>query len=234
MTQGKNKNQRRAAALLLGALFSLGTLQACNQAAGSGAPDTGNKPAPTPAPSPDPDTSPLPTTLYTGTPGLEKYVLKFIDDAKIQGIDVVPELTSPQLEIQIASLDAWGASVIGLCQTGSGLRRVTFDPDFWNSVSETQREQLAHHEFGHCMLYRGHRTALLTSGKPASLMYPSVFSATTYMNGYDYYLAELFGQTLLEESSPLVSSPEDERLTPRVHVCEPTSELSTAPPAEGA
>jgi hypothetical protein len=233
MTKNTQKQPRKAALLLLALVFSLGSLQACDQAgASSGSPD----PAPAPAPTPDP--SPLPSTLYRGTEGLEKYVLKFIDDAKAQGIDVVPELTNPQLEIQIASLNAWGSSVIGLCQTGSGTRKVTFDPDFWNSVSETQREQLAHHELGHCMLYRGHRSTLLTTGKPASLMYPSIFSSSTYMADYDYYQAELFGQAMVEASSSLVDETgqvrASDRLTPRVHICKPTSEPDTTPPAEGA
>ena len=235
MTKITPKKPRQTALMLLALAFSLGSLQACDQAGASGSsPDSTPTPTPTPAPVPDPPPSPLPSTLYKGPKGLEKYVLKFIDDAKVQGIDVVPELTSPQLEIQIASLNAWGSSVIGLCQTGSGVRKVTFDPDFWNSVSETQREQLAHHELGHCMLYRGHRTAVLSTGKPASLMYPSIFSSSTYMAGYDYYLSELFGQALVEESSSLLNSSDGDRLTPRVHICEPTSEPSTVPPAEGA
>ncbi len=211
--------------LILAALLAAAAgLPACSD---SNALTTGDIPS-TPAPAPAPVT-PLPSTLYKGPAGLEPYVLKFIDDAKAQGVDVVPELTSPQLEIQIAKLDSYGSSVIGLCETGTNLRRVTFDPDFWNVVSETQRELLAHHELGHCMLYRGHRTTVLTSGVPASIMYPSIFSNSTYLNNYDYYQQELFGQAASSDST--------DRFTPTVHVCEPGDELpsepSTPPLAEG-
>jgi hypothetical protein len=119
-------------------------------------------------------------------------VLKFVDDAKAQGVDVIPDMDNPKLEIRIASLDAYGASVIGLCETASGRRRVTFDPDFWNRVSETQKELLAHHEFGHCVLYRGHRTTKLESGAYASIMYPTIMGSSTYTSNYAYYQEELF------------------------------------------
>lgn len=42
--------------------------------------------------------------------------------------------------------------MIGICETGTNLRRVTFDADFWNVVSETQRGLLVPYKLGHCML----------------------------------------------------------------------------------
>jgi len=123
---------------------------------------------------------------------MDKYVEKFIDDAKIQGIDVIPKMKNPKLEIRLASLDTVGSSTIGLCQTGTNLRRVTFDPDYWDSQSETQRELLAHHELGHCVLYRSHRSTILPSGIYASLMYPTIMKGSIYLANYDYYQNELF------------------------------------------
>jgi hypothetical protein len=148
-------------------------------------------------PSPSPTPIPTPTDqVYTGPAELNKYVVKFIDDAKIQGIDVLPDMNGPKLEVRIASLDAYGSSTIGLCETSSTRRRVTFDPDFWNSVSETQRELLAHHELGHCVLYRGHRSDLLSTGKYASIMYPIIMGSAAYTSNYDYYQEELFTQAV--------------------------------------
>lgn len=149
-------------------------------------------PTPTPTPTSSPSPTPTGSDLYTGPMDVEKYVVKFIDDAKIQGVDVVPEFSNPKLEIRIASLDSYGSSVIGLCETGSGRRRVTFDPDFWDSVSETSRELLAHHELGHCILYRPHRSGTLSSGAYSSIMNPIIMSSSTYLNNYDYYQEELF------------------------------------------
>lgn len=164
----------------------------------------------TPTPTPTPTVSPTPTTsLYTGPADVAKYVQKFVDDAKIQGIDVTPDMSNPKLEIRIASLDAYGSSTIGLCQSSGTMRRVTFDPDFWNSVSETQRELLAHHEFGHCVLYRGHRSDTLATGAYASIMYPIIMSSSTYTNNYDYYQDELFTQGAMAQLDGEV-----------VHVCD--------------
>ena len=158
-------------------------------------------PTPTATPTTTPSPTPSGTDLYTGPAEVEKYVLKFVDDAKAQGIDVLPDMKSPKLEIRIASLDAWGSSTIGLCETGGGKRRVTFDPDFWNSVSETQRELLAHHELGHCVLYRAHRSTTLTSGAYSSVMYPIIMSSSMYNNDYAYYQEELFTYGALDPSA---------------------------------
>jgi hypothetical protein len=160
--------------------------------------DTGSStgPTPTPTPSATPTSAPSPNPsgveLYTGPEEMAPYVDKFVADALIQGANVIPLMKNPKLSIRIASLDAYGTSVIGLCETGNGLRRVTFDPDFWNNVSETQKELVAHHEFGHCVLYRGHNSNYLDSGEYASIMYPIIMSTATYRGNYDYYQEELF------------------------------------------
>lgn len=185
----------RAASAFVAALGLSVTLAACNGVEETSGQTVENDwiqggPAPTPDVSPTPP--PNRDDLYTGAEELQKYVFKFVDDAKIQGVDVLPDMGNPKLEVRIASLDAWGASIVGLCETGSGRRRVTFDPDFWNSVSETQREILAHHELGHCVLNRGHRSTTLASGAYASVMYPMIMSSSSYTGNYDYYQEELF------------------------------------------
>ena len=154
------------------------------------------------------------STLYSGPEELAQYVAKFVDDARAEGKDVTPEMSNPKLQLQIASLDSYGSSVIGLCETSSNLRRVTFDPDFWNSVSETQRELLAHHELGHCVLYRGHRTAVLSSGNYASLMYPIIMRSSSYLDNYAYYQNELFNYSAAEA----VPGADPSRIT--VHICD--------------
>lgn len=182
-------------------------------------PDWIHNTEPTPKESPEPTPSGSPTDLYTGPAEVAKYVQKFIDDGKAQGVDVIPDMASPKLQIRIASLDSWGSSVIGLCETG-GLRRVTFDPDFWNSVSETQREILAHHELGHCVLYRGHNSKTLLSGAVASIMYPQIMASSTYLNNIGYYLDELFsyaGQAPAQLAARQAAASVEK---PQSHVCD--------------
>ncbi|MEK6704184.1 MAG: hypothetical protein AABZ06_00175, partial [Bdellovibrionota bacterium] len=152
-------------------------------------------------PSPSPSPTPTYGQLYTGPAELERYVVKFVDDAKTQETDVLPEMDNPKLDIRLSSLDYYGAYVIGLCESGVSIRRVTLDPDFWDSVSDTQRELLMHHELGHCVLYRGHRSDSLSTGAYASIMYPVIMSSSTYINNYDYYQNELFTWAALSISA---------------------------------
>lgn len=149
-------------------------------------------PTPTPSPSPDPSPTPDPEPLFKGPKELGKYVNKFVADGMIQKLNVIPNMKNPMLEIQLASLKQYGQYVIGLCESGGNQRRVTFDPSFWNSVDETQKELLAHHELGHCVLGRPHRTDLLKDKTYASIMYPVIMKNTTYMGNFDYYQNELY------------------------------------------
>ncbi|HLE01003.1 MAG TPA: hypothetical protein VJB59_12120 [Bdellovibrionota bacterium] len=169
-------------------------------------------PLPTPTPTPSPTTPVSTGKVYIGPDEVEKFVNKFVDDGKMQGLDVLPDMKGPTLQIQISSLNTYGSSVIGLCESGGTMRRVTFDPDFWNSVSDTQRELLAHHELGHCVLYRPHRNDVLSTGAYASIMYPIIMGSSTYLNNYSYYLQELFTWT----ASAVMAKVTEE---PTVHIC---------------
>jgi hypothetical protein len=202
-----------AAAVVLTAFSGCESPQAQNLAGDWIQPGPGPEPTVTPSPTPSDEPSPVPTEgLYEGPESVSRYVVKFIEDAREQGVDMLPETRNPTLKIQIASLDHLGSGVIGLCETSGNLRRVTFDPDFWNNVSETQRELLAHHELGHCMLYRAHRSTFLDNGAYASIMYPLIMSSSTYLSNYDYYQQELFSTAAatLAEAAP-------DRST--VHIC---------------
>lgn len=174
-------------------------------------------PVPTDSPTPAPSSPPT-TSLYDGPADVAKYVQKFVDDGKIQGVDVVPSMDGPKLTIRISSLDSVGSSVIGLCETGNNLRRVTFDPDFWNSVDETQRELLTHHELGHCVLSRAHDNSLLSSGEYASIMYPILLANTPYLNNQSYYLGELFSQAALSPEASTLAANEATK-TDLKHIC---------------
>ncbi len=178
-------------------------------------------PAPSASPTPSPSATPTPTdpgladasSLYVGSSEFEPYVRKFVNDAKSVGVDVASRMDIPTLDIRLASLDSYGSSTIGLCETSGNMRRVTFDPDFWNSVSETQRVLVSHHELGHCVLYRGHRTTTLSTGAYASIMYPTIMSSSTFTKNQAYYLEELFTYNV----AGLVSSAVSEEHT---HVCD--------------
>ncbi len=170
-------------------------------------------PSPTPSPDPEPTVSPTPfpvADLYSGPESLAPFVEKFVQDAKSQGLDLLDEMKSNRVRIQIGSLDSLGSGVIGLCETGYGSRTVTLDPDFWNVVSDTQKRLLMHHELGHCILYRPHRSTFLTTGREASIMYPIILSSATYAANEEYYLNELFTWEAAQAASD----------TPTNHICD--------------
>lgn len=182
-------------------------------------PSPGPSPSPSPSPSPTPSEPPLDVdALYSATPAtrekVREHVRKFITDAETVGLDVVSLLeSSPKLEIRIASLDGWGSGVIGLCQTGAGYRIVTLDPDYFGAHNAVADRVLSHHELGHCVLYRGHRTVkgYLPDGSghfhELSVMYPTIMGRARYEAHEPYYVDELFTE-LANDGSP------------RVHICQ--------------
>lgn len=154
-------------------------------------------PTVTPSPDPTPDPTPCPSPsvtpepgFYIGDPKFQPFVDKFIADGLIQGVKVVTQ--NPDLKIQFGDLSQYGSGVIGLCERSGSLRRVTINPKFWDSVSKVQQELLMHHELGHCVLYRGHRTDKFDDGVFKSIMYPVIMKSTMYTSKYDYFLNELY------------------------------------------
>jgi hypothetical protein len=130
--------------------------------------------------------------FYKGSPDLNKYVVQFVDDAKAEGVDVVPHTKGPQLTVQVASLSYLSAATIGLCELTGTRRDVTFDTRFWNAASETSRQILVHHELGHCVLRRNHSSAVRASGAMASIMTPYILAAAVFSSDRSYYIGELF------------------------------------------
>lgn len=81
-------------------------------------------------------------------------------------------------------------NVVGKCLLHGSYRKITIKKDYWDSVSEVQKEQLMYHELGHCALGLGHEDGLLSNYCPASIMYPFAFEYC-YKNFPEYYKKEL-------------------------------------------
>lgn len=99
-----------------------------------------------------------------------------------------------------------GSNVLGVCTWG-GLNppRITINPTYWQAwaangrVSEMQ--QLIYHELGHCILNRMHddRTVNTVDNGTAiaiSLMNSYHLTPTVYERNYEYYLNELYDQSI--------------------------------------
>jgi len=172
-------------------------------------PDGGDSERPEPEPAPeDPSLNPdIPTaSLYRGSSDLAPFVEKFVSDGIAQNVNLISSMQSDPVEIRIASLDDYGENVIGLCETRRDGRTVTFDPDFWNGVSDVQKEVLSHHELGHCILFRDHRSGRLESGDYRSIMNPIIMGPTMYQANYEYYLNELYTQPAEEDDAEELGS----------------------------
>lgn len=87
-------------------------------------------------------------------------------------------------------------SVIGVC-IPTARPMVLFDRSYWTHASPTEREMVAFHEFGHCILDLDHDDRPLSehSKQKLSLMAPVVFSEYEYAQMYDYYIRGLFAAT---------------------------------------
>lgn len=150
-------------------------------------------------PTPTPVEPKPPLAFYKGDKQFKRYVENFIADGLIQGNKSM-STSNPDLEIKLGDLSQYGSGVIGLCETGVGLRRVTFSLNFWNNVSDSQKNLLAHHELGHCVLYRPHRTESFGDNTPRSIMYPVIMATSIYDNAFEYYQNELFTWTGVTEN----------------------------------
>jgi len=66
---------------------------------------------------------------------------------------------------------------------------IEISKSWWEGQNESAREEVVFHELGHCELGRGHDERVI-NGRPASVMYPTVFS-TFYAKYRDEYVKEL-------------------------------------------
>lgn len=133
-------------------------------------------------------------TVYSVPPELENYITSFEMEASIRGI----ELNINDLVVEYMSdLELDGVEAAGLCfsETSDDAPTIHLDTlsSNWTS-SEHTREALIFHELGHCVLDRGHTSALLPNCNFKSIMKPSgdpsYSSFTLYKRAY--YLDELF------------------------------------------
>lgn len=83
----------------------------------------------------------------------------------------------------------------GVCYLwSSGYAEIEIDPDFWQTFTEEQREQLVFHELGHCVFKRQHDNTT-TDNCPTSVMRSYMFNTLEiyqcYLPRYEYYIDEL-------------------------------------------
>lgn len=96
----------------------------------------------------------------------------------------------PAVSIEFKKLNA--PVIVGVCdQYTDGYRQIQIDKNTWDSIDSNAKFVLIFHELGHCVFNRLHNRQVLNDGCPASIMNPSNFSGTCWMNHTQYYLNEL-------------------------------------------
>lgn len=137
---------------------------------------------------------------YIGAPEFGPWLDRFILDGQDRG---VKGLKTSNLRIQWSEMPAYPAYVIGLCESGCAeCPRVSLRKSWWNRQSDAQKKLLMHHELGHCLLQRPHRTDFLGNGNPASVMYPSILPDSIFNPSKSYYLSELYTHATTTEDRP--------------------------------
>lgn len=82
-------------------------------------------------------------------------------------------------------------------------RRVILINDIaWGRMTSAEKELVIFHELGHCILNLPHNSNTVVArigGLPESIMFPKIFSDVVYVVNRDYYVADLFEPSQVEE-----------------------------------
>lgn len=119
----------------------------------------------------------------------------------------IPGYCQPPIDVGYGNLKNLDASredkntTIGVC-IPTPRPMILFDRGFWERSTPTEKEMVAFHEFGHCILDLDHNTTMMGDEKnkeEASLMAPVIFSEYQYLQMYDYYIREMFAASTITE-----------------------------------
>ncbi|MDW3646292.1 MAG: hypothetical protein R8P61_04440 [Bacteroidia bacterium] len=126
------------------------------------------------------------------------YVDRFEEEAAARGINI--DFSEEGIEILL--VDSTTYLYAGYCDKDQTTHQITIQRNFWDNVTERDRERLLFHELGHCILNRSHKNGLTDDREFLSIMQGSgsqsqFFSVRNRFINYsgfrkDYYLDELF------------------------------------------
>jgi hypothetical protein len=98
---------------------------------------------------------------------LQIHFINFEAEAAAHGLDI--DLSSIDLNGYIQNIETRGT--LGQCKSYSdGSKQVIVDEQYWNRISDSEREYLVFHELGHCVLEREHNDGKDENGNCISIM----------------------------------------------------------------
>ena len=98
-----------------------------------------------------------------------------------------------QIDDLIIHFDSSASGIIaGNCQQGiDKTPTISVNPVSWPQMTNDEQQELIYHEMGHCVLNRGHKTALWF-GIQDSVMWPTVLPPGQFLQYHSHYVTELF------------------------------------------
>lgn len=129
-------------------------------------------------------------------PALQSYYDSFIGEANLRGQLWDVDNLEVRFVEELGMINET-ARRLGTCHYDEdGTPVVEIDRGDFYGLDSRSREALLYHEFGHCLLGRGHDDSTTTNGAgdtiPTSIMQSVLLSEDTYADNKGYYIEELF------------------------------------------
>ena len=128
-------------------------------------------------------------------PILQPYFDSFFQAGMSQQVTV--DISDIIIQFKVLSASGVNSIVYGSCTSNiNETPVVSINPNYWYSMTHDLQESLVYHELGHCLLGRGHTTAMFKAPdgteQPVSIMYPNSTVVVEYGILKSYYIQELF------------------------------------------
>lgn len=119
---------------------------------------------------------------------LTDYVGRFVHEGLSRGIVIDPK----RLTMVFGSTGTKDSpTTIGTCEPVNSYPVITIDKTYWSVADENEKEELAFHELGHCLLNRDHCEEK-ENGVSVSLMEPDMLGSKQYGEHREDLVDELF------------------------------------------
>lgn len=132
-----------------------------------------------------------PKKIYSVPAELQPYVDLFILEGEKRGFHMTVDNLIMQINASFSDTET-----LGTCEIFINPTIVIQSNFFYNWGTPINKEQVVFHEFGHCLLGRGHDDTHILYGSEyifKSIMNSYMFDEYYYGTYRDYYLDELFG-----------------------------------------
>jgi len=125
--------------------------------------------------------------------------LPYVQNFELAGVSEGKDVKITDLIVAFG--DTPSMNETGVCEIADNeTPKVTINQRIWNTLSNTDRQEVVFHELGHCVLRRRHQSSEMMgfggmTRIPESIMYPYRIPGTTYQAHIAQYHDELFSKS---------------------------------------